>query len=72
MSKTCPCCGFVYTLATWKSLPLRGIQRWGDIEPPHEVRQCPCGSTIHVLLSLVRGSHDDQCGGPQSSQAGCR
>ena len=67
-NKRCAC-GKSYTLREWLDLPLKGIQRWDDdvLEPPHEVRQCTsCQSTIHVVLSLVRGGDHADCGGQRA------
>lgn len=49
--KSCAC-GRNYTRETWLKLPYLGIQR--DEEGDLETCNCPCGSTIHVLVSDVR------------------
>lgn len=46
--KTCSC-GRTYDLAEWNALPHMKLQTfdWGEI---HEMRNCPCGSTIVIVV----------------------
>ena len=46
--KTCACCGAAHDLAAWLSLRLRGHQI--DAVEDLELRDCPCGSTLAVVV----------------------
>jgi hypothetical protein len=50
--KACSC-GRAYTPETWKTLPLCGVQD-DDVEIM-ELRTCPCGSTIAIVLGPSTG-----------------
>jgi hypothetical protein len=47
-AKRCGCCGRTHDLASWLALPERGHQ--ADAVEDLELRDCPCGSTLAVLL----------------------
>lgn len=68
--KTCTMCAFPYTEDAWRALPLVGVQYLefdedGDIDVAldqmhtrelQELRNCGCGSTLHVRLATMGAS----------------
>lgn len=60
--KRCTSCGRVHSPADWAALPLVGVQRFEDPEePPLELRNCPCRSTLAIeLMSDPPDSRVDQ------------
>jgi len=46
--KRCTMCDAEYTKAGWRKLHLLGYQDLLEDEPPIELRNCPCGTTLAI------------------------
>lgn len=53
--KVCSC-GREHDAAAWAQLPFCGVQ--DDVDARFELRHCPCGSTIAVLLCAVEACQE--------------
>jgi hypothetical protein len=52
MFKTCSCCGRAFDRIGWLALALVGVHREGGGYPDLEMRNCACGSTLSVELTV--------------------
>lgn len=51
--RACSCCGvIILSLAAWKALPAKGIQRDESGAPLLEYRDCACQSTLAIPVSV--------------------